>query len=388
MAKATRRTDGISFRNFDGAWYSSVSGKYLPLRDEGGNKIKGQEQEPEALRVYHLLKGEAIRQEQVDRAKVALHSMQIAAGVIPENTPAPLSRKAPTLGEVCDSYLDFLQRNRKASSYNNTKETLSLFSKFVGDGCKAGEVQRHKLKNWLASKTTWGNARQGSAIAHVVAAFNYAVETGAIQANQFNKFRKPVAKSRVVLLSSEQEQAVISVSKKGFADYFSFLILSGCRPDEGARVEAKNLIYTANGLQVVLQEHKTARKTGRPRIIYLCEQAAEIAKKWAAKYPQGPIFRRQNHQPWTDKARVAQWDRIRAKIQKANGKEFFGDDLVLYATRHTFATRKLAQGLPVATVAALCGNTPRMIESIYGHLSLCGNLLWAAIQGNHTGMAS
>ena len=37
---STRRTDGISFRNFDGAWYSSVTGPYAPLRTRRGKRSR------------------------------------------------------------------------------------------------------------------------------------------------------------------------------------------------------------------------------------------------------------------------------------------------------------------------------------------------------------
>ena len=360
MAKA-RRTDGISFRSFTSAWCSSITGKYAPLRDEGGNIIKGKENEAAAKRAYYLA--------------------AIKAGETPKGQSAP----TPTVGELANDYLVFLRKNRAPSSHANAKETLVLFLRFVGDTRKATEIGRHELRNFIASKTTWGTHRQGAGIAHVVAAFNYGIETGKLVGNQFGKFKKPANQSRVVLLSQEQEAEIIkAIGAKPFADYWQFLLLSGARPDEGARVEAKNLVETANGLQVVLHEHKAARKTGKVRVIYLNPEAATIARKWAAINPQGPIFTRKGGKSWSDKARVSQWERIRNKIQAAKGEDFLNDEYTLYACRHTFATRKLAQGIPVAVVATLCGNTPRMIEQVYGHLNLCGNMLWAAVQGTFT----
>jgi integrase len=176
---------------------------------------------------------------------------------------------------LCKSYTTFLKANRAPSSYNNAKETLTGFLQFVGNDRKADSLQRHELRNFIDSKTTWGTHRQGSGIAHVVAAYNYGIEKGSIKTNPFNKFKKPANQSRVVLLSQEQEQAIkAAIGNKPFGDYWQFLLLSGARPDEGARVEAKHLQETAQGLQIVLQEHKAARKTGKVRVIYLNPEAA------------------------------------------------------------------------------------------------------------------
>lgn len=170
MARQARRTDGISYRSFDDSWYSSVTGKYLPLRNESGDKIKGKDNEAEA--------------------KKAFYRAAVKAGDIPQGQTSP----TPTVGEVADDYLNFLKKNRSASAYSNAKETLVPWLKFVGESRKADSLQRPELRNFVQSKTTWGNLRKGNGISAVVAAFNHAVETGKLTTNQFARYKKPVAK--------------------------------------------------------------------------------------------------------------------------------------------------------------------------------------------------
>jgi integrase len=46
------------------------------------------------------------------------------------------------------------------------------------------------------------------------------------------------------------------------------MTLTGCRPGEIARVTAAD-VDVDRGLWV-LKKHKTAKKTGKPRLVYLC----------------------------------------------------------------------------------------------------------------------
>jgi integrase len=73
------------------------------------------------------------------------------------------------------------------------------------------------------------------------------------------------------------------------------MTLTGCRPGEVARVSGEHF-DSARGLWI-FAKHKTAKKTGRPRIVYLCLDALELTKQLIAKNPVGPIFRNTHGQP-------------------------------------------------------------------------------------------
>jgi hypothetical protein len=41
----------------------------------------------------------------------------------------------------------------------------------------------------------------------------------------------------------------------------------------------------------VFKEHKTAQRTGRPRVIYLTPAMVELTRRLMEKHPEGPLFR-------------------------------------------------------------------------------------------------
>jgi integrase len=188
--------------------------------------------------------------------------------------------------------------------------------------------------------------------------------------------------AKIVLITPEQEEAIFAeIGADPARDYLRFLLATGCRPEEGATIEARHLQETPNGVLIVLGvgEHKTGRKTGKQRIIYCGAVASEIVRRLALRYPAGKLFRTRAGSTWLPSTRVGWFSRLRDRVQAERGKDFCPDTISLYACRHTFATRKLAEGKPIAHVAELLGNTIAVCQTHYGHLALMGNVLWSCV---------
>lgn len=140
------------------------------------------------------------------------------------------------------------------------------------------------------------------------------------------------------------------------------MTLTGCRPAEVAKVRKDN-VNLERGLWV-LPKHKTAKKTGRPRIIYLCPQALELTKKLVLRCPDdGPLFRNSRGVPWTGNAIRTRFRRLRKKHPELKG-------VIAYTYRASFATDALEAGVPDASVAALLGHTNTdTLHRFYSRLS-------------------
>lgn len=110
MRKKTRRTDGISFRNFDDSWYSSVGGEYRPLRDPEGQKIKGKECEAKAKIAYAKI----LLMLPKDRAEAAQGN--------PTGDHVPLKL-------IFSNYLDYLEAESITTFFDN-KRYLKEFLAF------------------------------------------------------------------------------------------------------------------------------------------------------------------------------------------------------------------------------------------------------------------
>ena len=82
---------------------------------------------------------------------------------------------------------------------------------------------------------------------------------------------------------------------------------------------------------IVLEKHKTAKKTGKPRLIPVGKRLAELIRESLGDRTEGPLFLRPNGKPWTTQTLSSNFRRLR---QKAG----LPDDLCLYLTRHEHGT--------------------------------------------------
>src|SRR5580700_7245960 len=95
------------------------------------------------------------------------------------------------------------------------------------------------------------------------------------------------------------------------------MTLTGCRPGEVAKVTAADCDLAA-GIWV-LAKHKTAKKTGTPRVIYLPPEAVELTRELVAKHPEGPLFLNSRGQPWTRNAIRIRFRNLRQKHPELKG---------------------------------------------------------------------
>jgi integrase len=292
-------------------------------------------------------------------------------------------QSSASVADVCDTYLGWLERNRKPTSYRRDKASLSDFAKWAGPDTVADKLAPSALLNWLESHQGWLSPYSfNRARASVMAAFNHCVARGMIKVNPFTgRCHTQKTLGRVTLFSQDQEALLFQFAPRNFADYLRFLFSTGSRPDEGARIEAKDLRETPFGLTCVLDDWKNARKSGKPRTIYLDPVTANLVRRLALVNPVGPIFVSPSGNPWCQNSRGSQFKRVKAAIVKAHGQAAFDKGLTLYSCRHTRITRLIADGKPVAIVAELCGTSIRMIEKHYAHLSLVPSALWSVVGG-------
>lgn len=126
------------------------------------------------------------------------------------------------------------------------------------------------------------------------------------------------------------------------------MTLTGCRPGEVAKVTAKD-VDLDQGLWI-LKQHKTAKKTGKPRLVYLSPDALELTRGLVARRANGLLFLNSKGLAWTRNAIRMRFRNLRKKHPELEG-------VVAYTYRSSFATDALELGVPDASVAALLGHT-------------------------------
>lgn len=76
-----------------------------------------------------------------------------------------------------------------------------------------------------------------------------------------------------------------AVKDQPFRDFLFALRESGCRPGEVRKVTAANVDLDL-GIWVI-EHHKTRKKTGVPRIVYLTPGMVELCRRLVERWPQG-----------------------------------------------------------------------------------------------------
>ena len=260
-------------------------------------------------------------------------------------------------------FLDHSERHNEPATFEWYKKYLQSFNDLFGM-VGALDVKPIHVTRWLDSEPGWTSSRRCAVIA-LKRAYNWCEEQGLIPINPVKKVRKPPAVRRErILTPAEGKEIFANIKDDEFRDFVFALQETGCRPGEVASVVAANFNEELGAW--VLQEHKTKKKTGRPRVVYLTPGMIELTRKRMIEFPEGPLFRgpaRAGGKPNSKNAVRCRFRRLRKKLPHLKG-------VIAYTYRHSYITDALERGVPVASVAELAGHTDlRMIEEHYGHLS-------------------
>jgi integrase len=313
------------FRKFDGWWYFQVSGQKVKL-------AKGKYNRAEAVQQFHLL----------------------MAGTRPANP------KILTAAEVCDLFLGHSEKEHEPDTFEWHKRYLQSFCDRVGH-LKAADLIPFHLSAWLDANK-WKAARRHATVI-VKRAFAWCREQGLLSTNPFESVSVPKGGKRYRVLTDDERKQILAVTRdRNFRDFLFAMRETGCRPGEVRKVTAADVDLEA-GLWV-LRKHKTAKKTGKPRIVYLTPAMVELCRRLIGANPEGPIFRGpRGNRPYSSNAIRTRFRRLRAKLPHLKG-------VVAYSYRHTYCTDALVNGVGVAQVAELMGHTSTdMVTSVYSKLS-------------------
>lgn len=253
----------------------------------------------------------------------------------------------------------------KRITWKNYEAFLTAFSDVMGD-VKAEALVPAKVIAY-SIRPGWGQAHRYNLLGSIKSAFKWADETGMIARNPLRGLKRPSMPSRgsKALIDPIDREKLFQAAPPAFRLFLTLLHGTGARPSELARLTAADVDFAAGVATLV--EHKTAHKTGLPRLIVLTPAAVDILREQVAIHPDGPLLRNDQGREWTH-------DRLQNVMKRTNAKA--GTRVILYAFRHTYATDALASGVPDATVAALLGQTgTTMLHRHYSHLLSRVNVL-------------
>jgi integrase len=177
----------------------------------------------------------------------------------------------------------------------------------------------------------------------------------------FDELEKPAMGRRERIPTDAEIDKLMEPAPLAFRIIYGALSQTGCRPGElcGLTIEQIDWSKGAHGL-IALARHKTARKTGKPRLVPIGRKFLALLHVAIGDRTSGPVFRTERGQAWSP-------GHVSSMHRTLRDKAGLPRDLVLYLARHGFATRQLEAGTDIKTVADLLGHASVKTTERYTH---------------------
>jgi len=284
------------------------------------------------------------------------------------------SSKEVTIREACKNYMDSLKEKGKFKSATDVEKR---FNAYVLDDIRFAqthlneltpkiiEAWRKKLRDTpTKSGGNKGKQRSDSSlnrdITPVRAALNLAKDHRLVTDDfAWSKALRPIKdadKSRVITLSAEERNIIISQSPSDLAQFIKMLSLIPLRPNAVANLSVSD--FNARQKTLYIPVDKANAKRTIPIGNQLFDFLMEAIKD---KLPKALIFQRMNGSPWEKHS----WKKFKDIAITAG----IASNPTLYCIRHSVITDMIEQGTDYGTVAILAGTSVRIIEKNYRHLT-------------------
>jgi integrase/recombinase XerC len=358
------------FRKSKNGWYVWVEGNLVNL------KVKGEGKEREALKSWHRVMAGRDDGTPPEPTPTPLPSPSEKQQ---KQTPKPPTQKrqkqtpdkdGPTVSDVIESFMEDARDRVEANTARVYAYFLNGFKETHG-AVKACDLAPTKVEKY-ARRMGWSDTTQSNFIGSVVSAFKYAVRDRMIVRSPLEGIKAPKRESRgaEAVIDPADHARLLEKATPTFKLFLHVVHATGARPGEVAKITAEN--FDPDGGVVVLTQHKTKKKTGRDRVLYLTPDAVELLKKQREKYPTGHLLRTKYGRPWKPVLLVRAMDSTR---KKAGVK-----GVTLYHYRHTAATDLLLAGVPDSHVAEVLGHKgTRTLHAHYSHLQGKADVMRAAL---------
>lgn len=171
-----------------------------------------------------------------------------------------------TLRELCDMYLAHADGKVAKRTLSGQRAILAQFCAEFGHK-RPAQLKAADLQLWLDRQTQWKSAwTKLRAIGSIKRPLNWAVKMGLIDKNPFHPITGETGDCRRAM-TEEEYLTLLRGTDAAFRRTLLFLHHTGCRPSELMKMRWQD-VDLERGV-VCLKEHKTAKKTKRPRIIPL-----------------------------------------------------------------------------------------------------------------------
>lgn len=280
---------------------------------------------------------------------------------------------------VVNRWLEHIQ-TVAPKSHKCCRSQTAPFASWCGP-MRIRQLKSFHVTNWLESMRTWGSCTKWSSLYKLKQATGYNKRMGYTPCDPLSELSCPsayqaTARGAEYVLPAQLSDLLIKSAEQPLKDYLLILAKTGARPGELSHAEHYHyrrdchaLIFEANPRKGYV--HKTARRKRRGdtnRTIYLDDECEDIIARNAKA--RGWLLPGISGERYVDCTIRRHFDRLRhhpAVAQWLLCQEHEPYRVILYSFRHTFITNAILRGVPIKTVADLCGTSVTMIEKHYSH---------------------
>lgn len=256
------------------------------------------------------------------------------------------------VAELCEQYMDWLQKNRAPRTYEWYQERIERFLN-VEPVIRVSDIRPHHVQRWL-DRQTWSDGYKNGVVTALKRVFNWGVKQGLLATNPIQGLEKPQGNHRESPVTEDEYRIVLkNTFDQEFRDVVNFLWFVGCRPQELTCIGPSDLDLD-RGTAVLTREDSKGKK--HRRVIYLPDEALEIVRR----RDSDPLFLNTRGNSWTAYAMSCRF----AKLEKKVGRK-----IAAYDFRHSYITRGLKRGVDPVTLSKIVGHRDvTMISRVYSHL--------------------
>jgi integrase len=177
-------------------------------------------------------------------------------------------RELVTVGEVVRAYLQDTKGQLTERVYGDHELILTRFGAAHGPR-KVVECGPLDLRRFVQGHEQWRSGWTKKRVCAVVhRCFNWAVQMKLARENVF-KGVSYQARERRREMTDAEFRTLLRFSDAKFRRFLLFLRYTGCRPGEASKLEWRHIDFERKLAVLSPEEHKTGRKTGKPRTILL-----------------------------------------------------------------------------------------------------------------------
>jgi integrase len=162
-----------------------------------------------------------------------------------------------------------------------------------------------------------------------------------IHRNPFAKMRSRGRPQRRRPMTNDEFQTLLRGSDPTFRRFLIFLKFTGCRPGEAAGMRWADVRLEEGA--AVLEEHKTARKTGRPRVIPLVPTVIKLLL-WMRSVQGDSSAQEQDHVFTNGRGNAFSRGWLSLKMQRLRRRLRLPAGVTLYGLRHRYGLMGIKNG--------------------------------------------